>query len=219
MLGGVTFDGSQNKYYGGVTFNDGAHDQTWRGFRFVNGEATGTGVIVIGGYQNLPPTKNIRIEDCEIAEFWGSDTGNHGHGVYISQAFGGRIPGWFSTACGSRIPARTSAAASTSTTTPTTARWLRSPTTSTPTTRSFGVPCSPAAMSASTSGHTRSRWLLIEDCKIVNARSRAVCYERGEDVTFRRVVSTGTPSGVGLRPDELHHGRAVQLPDDPRTRT
>ena len=31
--GGVTFDGGGTTYFGGISFEDGAHDQTWDGFR------------------------------------------------------------------------------------------------------------------------------------------------------------------------------------------
>ena len=38
--GGVTFDGSGNSGgYGGLSFEDGAHDQTWDGFNFANMKA------------------------------------------------------------------------------------------------------------------------------------------------------------------------------------
>ena len=48
--GGVTFDGGGTTYFGGLSFVEGAHDQTWDGFNFANGEATSTGIIVFGGY-------------------------------------------------------------------------------------------------------------------------------------------------------------------------
>ena len=38
--GGVTFDGGGTTTFGGLTFVEGAHDQTWDGFNFANGQAT-----------------------------------------------------------------------------------------------------------------------------------------------------------------------------------
>ena len=35
--GGVTFDGGGSSYFGGISFQSGAHHQTWDGFNFVNG--------------------------------------------------------------------------------------------------------------------------------------------------------------------------------------
>ena len=36
----MTFDGGGTTYFGGISFEAGAHDQTWDGFNFANGEAT-----------------------------------------------------------------------------------------------------------------------------------------------------------------------------------
>jgi hypothetical protein len=57
--------------------------------------------------------------------------------------------------------------------------------------------------------------LLIEDCRIVNARTYAVRYERGEDITFRRVVSTGTPGGKGFAPTYYVPGGPFNYPTIP----
>ncbi len=50
--GGVIFDGGGATYFGGISFEDGAHHQTWDGFTFANGTPTSTGVVVFGGYRN-----------------------------------------------------------------------------------------------------------------------------------------------------------------------
>jgi hypothetical protein len=47
--GGVTFDGGGATYFGCISFEAGAHDQTWIGFRCANGQATSTGVVTFGG--------------------------------------------------------------------------------------------------------------------------------------------------------------------------
>ena len=50
--GGVTIDGGGATYFGGISFEEGAHDQTWDGFVFANGTPTSTGVVVFGGYDD-----------------------------------------------------------------------------------------------------------------------------------------------------------------------
>ena len=50
--GGVTFDGGGTTYFGGISFEEGAHHQTWDGFVFANGTPTSTGVVVFGGYND-----------------------------------------------------------------------------------------------------------------------------------------------------------------------
>jgi hypothetical protein len=50
--GGVIFDGGGSSTFGGISFEDGAHHQTWDGFTFANGKPTATGVVVFGGYRN-----------------------------------------------------------------------------------------------------------------------------------------------------------------------
>jgi hypothetical protein len=88
--GGVTFDGGGTTYFGGLTFVEGAHHQTWDGFRFANGEPTKTGVIVFGGYAGLAAPHHITLRNISIA---GSVTstyaGSGDHSIYFSQAVGG----------------------------------------------------------------------------------------------------------------------------------
>ena len=62
----MTFDGGGASYFGGLTFVDGAHDQTWDGFKFANGQATDTGVIVFGGYAGLPAPHHITLRSISI---------------------------------------------------------------------------------------------------------------------------------------------------------
>ncbi len=93
--GGVTFDGGGARYFGCISFEDGAHDQTWEGFRCANGEATATGVVTFGGYSGYPnPAHNITMRNITILS---SNTGSAvtssspatDHAFYISQALGG----------------------------------------------------------------------------------------------------------------------------------
>ena len=66
-IGGVTLDGSGNSgAYGGLSFEDGAHDQTWDGFRFANMKAEYTGIIEVGGYLPRRPPHNITIRNMKI---------------------------------------------------------------------------------------------------------------------------------------------------------
>jgi hypothetical protein len=48
--GGVTFDGGGASGFGGLSFEDGAHDQTWDGFNFANMAANESGIVEVGGY-------------------------------------------------------------------------------------------------------------------------------------------------------------------------
>lgn len=81
--GGVTFDGDGATYFGGLTFVEGAHHQTWQGFRPTNGEPTGTGVIVFGGYSLLAPPHHITLRDITVAGLTGS---LNGYPIYFSMA-------------------------------------------------------------------------------------------------------------------------------------
>ena len=64
--GGVTFDGGGATYFGGLSFEEGAHDQTWDGFNFANGEATSTGVIMFGGYAGQAAAHHITLRHIKL---------------------------------------------------------------------------------------------------------------------------------------------------------
>jgi hypothetical protein len=82
--GGVTFDGGGTSYFGGLSFQEGAHHQTWDGFVFANGTPTSTGVVMFGGYNDGSAAphhitmRNIRF----LASIRGSIPQDHF--VYIS---------------------------------------------------------------------------------------------------------------------------------------
>ena len=84
--GGVTFDGGGTTYFGGLSFVEGAHDQTWDGFNFANGEATSTGVIVFGGYAGLPPPHHITLRHIKLLSSLTGHTAMNDHGIYVSWA-------------------------------------------------------------------------------------------------------------------------------------
>jgi hypothetical protein len=96
--GGVTFDGGGTTYFGCISFQEGAHDQTWDGFNCAGGEATETGVVDIGGtgdnYAGKAAPHHITIRHITIE---GSCTGRAtsasgpatDHAVYLAQAVGG----------------------------------------------------------------------------------------------------------------------------------
>jgi hypothetical protein len=88
-IGGVTFDGGGATYFGGLAFSDGAHDQTWDGFRFANGEATSTGVIVFGGYAGLAAPHHITLRHITfLGSIKGRGTGLD-HAIYFEHVGAG----------------------------------------------------------------------------------------------------------------------------------
>ncbi len=64
---GVTFDGGGATYFGGLSFEAGAHDQTWDGFRFANGQPTQTGVVLFGGYAGLAAPYRMTLRNLYFA--------------------------------------------------------------------------------------------------------------------------------------------------------
>lgn len=82
--GGVTLDGGGTNYFGGLTFVDGAHHQTWDGFKFANGGATKTGVIVFGAY-NLPAAHHITLRNITMLPSIFGTTDNNDHFIYFSK--------------------------------------------------------------------------------------------------------------------------------------
>jgi hypothetical protein len=90
--GGVTFDGGGARYWIGLAFLGGAHDQTWQGFRFANAEPTGTGAIVLGwgGSFSTAAPYGITLRDITIERTIVSvGSGANDHGIYFSQSIGG----------------------------------------------------------------------------------------------------------------------------------
>jgi hypothetical protein len=93
-VGGVTLDGSGSSgAFGALSFEDGAHDQTWDGFRFTNMGARYTGIIEVGGYMPRRAPYNIRIRNMTITSTCtGRATTANGstwdHGVYLAHAAG-----------------------------------------------------------------------------------------------------------------------------------
>jgi hypothetical protein len=86
--GEVTFDGGGTTAFGGITFVEGAHHQTWQGFVFDNGTATDTGVIVFGGYAGLVAPHHITLRDVTVGPSINPD-GPSGSAVSFSWAVGG----------------------------------------------------------------------------------------------------------------------------------
>ena len=92
-IGGVTFDGGGVGAFGGLSFEDGAHHQTWNGFRFANMKAEYTGIIEVGGYTPRRPPHHITLRNMTItASCTGRATSADGrtwdHGVYLAHAKG-----------------------------------------------------------------------------------------------------------------------------------
>ena len=96
--GAVTFDGGGAVDFGCITFLDGAHDQTWDGFRCANGQATSTGVVTFGGsggggQYEVPGPHGITLRhitiDRTVTGRATTMTGNASdHAFYISQGLG-----------------------------------------------------------------------------------------------------------------------------------
>ena len=59
--GGVIFEGDGQGSYGGLSFEDGAHHQTWDGFTFTNMAARQSGIIEVGGYVPRRPPHHITV--------------------------------------------------------------------------------------------------------------------------------------------------------------
>ncbi len=88
--GGVTFDGGGATTFGGISFEAGAHDQTWDGFVFAHGKPTQTGVILFGGYAGQAAPHHITLRNISLpSSLSSSSTGATDGGVYFSQAVGG----------------------------------------------------------------------------------------------------------------------------------
>jgi hypothetical protein len=89
--GGVTFDGGGGSGYAGLSFEDGAHDQTWDGFTFANMVADQSGIIEIAGYTPRRPPHHITLRNFTVkASCIGLATTSSGrtweHAVYFSHA-------------------------------------------------------------------------------------------------------------------------------------
>jgi hypothetical protein len=84
---GVTFDGGGG-YLGGISFEEGAHDQTWNGFRFANGKTNQDGVIMFGGYAGLAAPYAITLRNFTIEHTVHRVDATHtvDHAVYFSYA-------------------------------------------------------------------------------------------------------------------------------------
>ena len=93
-VGGVTIDGGGAPYFGGISFDEGAHDQTWDGFVFANGTPTETGVVTFGGYAGMPAAHHITLRNLRfLGSLTGSSTNSSApatdHAIYVSKAAGG----------------------------------------------------------------------------------------------------------------------------------
>ena len=190
--GGVTFDGGGSAYWIGLSFNGGAHDQTWQGFVFANGEPTSTGVITFGWSPSQPAynvaAHHITLRDITIAGSVTSQTPlgvYHDHGVYFSQALGGihdvLIDGLTVDGSGGLDSA---------------VHWDHS------------IPGEPNAWNVTVRRlrvtgtqfpillwDPTTRNIVVEDAVITGALKSAVYYHGGTGIVLRRVVSTGSAMG------------------------
>jgi hypothetical protein len=91
--GGVTFLGRGSNQYGGLSFQDGAHHQTWEGFRFANMGADETGIVEVGGYEPRQSPhhitlRQITIDNSNYGGAYCADCDPRDHAVYIAHALG-----------------------------------------------------------------------------------------------------------------------------------
>jgi hypothetical protein len=98
----VTFDGGGATYTGAIWFCEGAHHQTWEGFKFANCKPTQFGIVVFGRLNASQPSAaphHITMNDCEVLSSCTSTFAGEGdHAVYIKAATGGvhdiLLDGW-----------------------------------------------------------------------------------------------------------------------------
>jgi hypothetical protein len=174
--GGVVFDGGGATYFGGLWFNGGAHDQTWQGFVFANGTPTQTGVIVFGE-GGTAPTHHITLKNITIRNsVTSASTGAGDHAVYISSNSPHDI-----VIDGLNVDGTGGV--------DTALHFYHDTNAYNVTVRNMTVKGTAQAIMlwASTTKN-----VVIEDSVITGATKFAVSYERGSNVTFRRVTSTGS---------------------------
>ena len=84
----MTFSGGGPSGSSGLSFNDGAHHQTWDGFKFANGTPVHRASSAFGGYAGRAAPHHITLRNITILASITS-TSSLDHGVYFSYALGG----------------------------------------------------------------------------------------------------------------------------------
>jgi len=179
--GGVTFDGGGTTYFGGITFAEGAHHQTWDGFRWANAMSS-AGVIFFGGILDSAPPHHITLRNITVASVR-SDRPNHNHVVYFSWAGGGGvhdilIDGLTADGAGgltSAIHIYHSQAGN--------------PNANNVTMRRLSLS---GFVQAIIVWDATVKNIVVEDSTIANAARFAIRYEEGGTLTLRRIASTGS---------------------------
>jgi hypothetical protein len=186
--GGVTFDGGGAAYFGGISFEDGAHDQTWDGFIWANGTPSnsggtgGTGVIMFGGYAGQIAAHHITIRNSLVRTI-APPGDRHGHAVYFSYAVGGAHDITLDNFTVDDPNARVIAAF----------HFFHSDATNQ---NAWNVTIKNSRVTGTYQAFML--WdrtlhdVLVEDTTITNAAHIAFRYEEGSRVTLRRVTSTGS---------------------------
>ena len=89
--GGVVFDGGGGTGFSALSFEDGAHDQTWDGFVFANMSANQSGIIEFGGYVPRRTPHHITLQFVTIQRtclgtgtYYGGPSTEHA--IYIANA-------------------------------------------------------------------------------------------------------------------------------------
>jgi hypothetical protein len=92
--GGVTFDGGGVTGFSCISFEGGAHHQTWEGFNCAHGRAKSTGIVTFGGYAGMAAPHHIAMRGISIlSSCTGGSTSvsspTTDHAFYLSYALGG----------------------------------------------------------------------------------------------------------------------------------
>ena len=201
----MTFDGRGANTFGGITFTAGAHHQTWDGFVWANGTAagssgqgSGTGMVVVGGYQGKAAPHHITLRHCTLRPIAGAYVG--GHGVYFSWA---ASPGPHDIVIdGLKVVDPKG--------------YMTSAITFFHSDKSNPNAHDVMVQNLDVTGTDKGImfWdstihdIVVKDSTITNAKSTAVQYEYGHRITLRRVTSTGSGvvgfySSLGPNPPEV----------------
>ena len=85
----MTFDGGGASGFGGLSFEEGAHDQVWDGFKFANMTGSSSGIVEFGGYSAYATPHHITLRNITImARHRASASSNQEQGIYFAHAAG-----------------------------------------------------------------------------------------------------------------------------------
>jgi hypothetical protein len=87
--GGVVLDGGGASGFGAISFEEGAHHQTWDGFVLANGTPGQTGVVLFGGYAGKAESHHITLRNMTFrASILSPQTSETDAAIYFSTGAG-----------------------------------------------------------------------------------------------------------------------------------